>query len=312
MKRPNRLTKIILALILALSLYSLLPVVPLYIKEDPSPILNETKTERLKSKKGEYFEFIVLSDIHAGLIFDDSAAIKIVRRMNRESRFQKVPIDFVMVTGDLTFRGTQWDYSIYNKIRSLIKFPVLSALGNHDKDNGGEARFNKYIGKREFSFTVRNSYFIVLDNTVGSLTEDQFTSFEEDLKKSLAYKHRFIFMHKSPFASYQQSWYRPELSKWSYRFRKLCEQYKVDMVFCGHEHMFKESNFGTVKYIISGGGGMIIQVPASEGGFLHYTVIKVTGDYIDYEVRKVFPPLWEFLSYYMWKEIFYFLKDVLV
>jgi hypothetical protein len=83
------------------------------------------------------------------------------------------------------------------------------------------------------------------------------------------------------------------------------------MVISGHEHIFKKGNFGGVKYITSGGGGMLTQIPASEGGFLHYLVVRVYGDYVDFEVRKIFPPLWEFLTYYMWKEMFYFLKGVI-
>jgi hypothetical protein len=38
--------------------------------------------------------------------------------------------------------------------------------------------------------------------------------------------------------------------------------------------------------------------------------VRVYGDYVDFEVRKVFPPLWEYLTYYMWKELFYMLKSV--
>ena len=117
-------------------------------------------------------------------------------------------------------------------------------------------------------------------------------------------------MHKPPLSLCQQSWYRPELSPWSYRLMKLFEKYKVDMVMAGHEHMFRERTLGGVRYLISGGGGMVMQVPESEGGYLHYVVVRVYGDYFDYEVRKVFPPVWEYLTYYMWKELFYTLKHV--
>ena len=30
--------------------------------------------------------------------------------------------------------------------------------------------------------------------------------------------------------------------------------------------------------------------PTWDGGYLHYLSIRVYGDYLDYEVRKVFPP----------------------
>jgi hypothetical protein len=92
---------------------------------------------------------------------------------------------------------------------------------------------------------------------------------------------------------------------------KLCEKYKVDIVFTGHEHIFKVKEFGGVKYITSAGGGMLTHIPTSGGAFLHYTVVKVYGDYVDYEVRRIFPPAWEFFTVYMWRDVFYFLKDAL-
>lgn len=307
----KRLIKILAIIILLAAAYSFIPVVALYLGKDYAPHTNDYAVEKLKNNSGGYFEFVVFGDNHSGLIFDDSATLKLVRGINREGRFKKVPVDFVAVAGDATFRGEAWDYKIYNKIRSLIKWPVITAMGNHDKDKGGIKHFKKYMGKDEIAFHDRNSYFIVIDNVINDLTEEQFSRVEDEFKNSSAYAHRFVIMHKLPISPYQQSWYRPELSLWSYRFMKLCEKYNVDIVFGGHEHMFKELNLGGVKYITSGGGGMITHTPRYDGGFLHYIVVKVYGDYVSYEVRKIFPPLWEFFTYYMWKDIFYFLKDAL-
>lgn len=307
----KRTIKILAIMILILAFYSFLPAVNLYLQKDPTPYTNEEAIGKLKAGKGELFGFVVLADIHAGLLLNDSAVLKSIRHMNREDRFRKLPIDFVAVSGDATFRGSEWDYRIYNRIRSAIRWPVISAMGNHDDDKGGLRRFKKYMGNDEFSFTDRNSYFIIVDNKKGELTEGQFLNIEEELKKSSSCKHRFIIAHKSPISPYQQSWYRPELSPWSYRFMKLCERYKVDIVFVGHEHMYKEMNFGGVKYIASGGGGMVTQIPRPDGGFLHYLVVRVYGDYVDYEVRRITPPFWEILFYYMWKDAFYFIKDLI-
>jgi predicted phosphodiesterase len=91
----------------------------------------------------------------------------------------------------------------------------------------------------------------------------------------------------------------------------MCEKYKVDIVFSGHEHMFSDKKLGGVRYITSAGGGMLPNFPDSDGGFLHYMVIKVYGDYVDYEVRKIFPPAWEFFTFYMWRDALFFLKNVL-
>ncbi|MFA5143312.1 MAG: metallophosphoesterase [Candidatus Omnitrophota bacterium] len=307
----KRILKSIVIILVAACVYSLIPVAGLYLSGNQPPYTNSQVAEKLKSHKGSYFEFIVFSDNHAGLIFDDSATLKLVRSINHERRFKKVPIDFAAIAGDITFRGSAWDYCVFSRIRSQVKVPVISAMGNHDEDKDDGSLFKKYTGEKDFSFSDRNSYFIVIDNISGNVSDGQFYNLEEDLKKSAAYTHRFIIMHKPPFAPYFQSWYRPEGNAWSYRFMKLCEQYKVDIVFSGHEHIFKAKEFGGVKYITTGGGGMPTQIPGAGGAFLHYTVVKVYGDYVDYEVRKVFPPLWEFFSYYMWSDIFYFLKDAL-
>ncbi len=294
-------------------IYSLVPTIMLYVKKIPAPYLNTQAAEKLNGNKGDGFEFIVLGDTHSGLIFNDSATLKLVRQMNIEDRFRKLPVDFVLNLGDVTFRGSKRDYATYNKIRSLIKWPVISAIGNHDDDDdkSGTTYFEENVGEKEFSFIDRNCFFLVIDNSTGDLSEKQFEWLERELIASKPYAHRFVAAHKSPVSPYQQSWYRPELSPWSYRFMKLCEKYNVDIVFSGHEHLFSEKSFGGVKYIVSGGGGNLIHFPDPDGGYLHYLVVRVIGDYVDYEVRKISPPFWELLTYYLWKDAFYFIKSVL-
>ncbi|MFH1189735.1 MAG: metallophosphoesterase [Candidatus Omnitrophota bacterium] len=308
MKRAFRILAIA---VVAASLYSLAPAAFLYLKKDVRQPTNAETAEKLKENKGDYFGFIVFGDNHAGFIFDDSAFLKLIRNMNREDRFRKLPIDFAANVGDITFsKGKESDYKTYNKLRSLIKWPVISAMGNHDYQKGGWRNFKEYIGAPELSFTDRNAYFIVLDNKITDISEKQFQWLEEELAEASAYKHKFIFMHKSPISSYQQSWFRPELSPWSYKAMKLFQKYGVDIVFAGHEHMFRQSAFGGVRYLTTGGGGMLIQIPDSDGGFLHYVVVRVYGDYVDYEVRKIVPPFWELVTYYWWKEAFYSLKGI--
>lgn len=307
----KRFVAIAAIIITALCINSLLPLAWLYAKKDAKQPTNEEAASSLKANTGDRFAFIVFGDNHAGFFFDDSATLKIVRLMNREDRFRKIPIDFVLNLGDVTFyKGRESNYRLYNRIRSLIKWPVISLMGNHDYQKDGRRHFKSYIGAHEFSFTDRNSYFIVLDNKITEVTTDQFAWLESELKKSEAYKHRFVFMHKAPLSLYHQSWFRPEVTSWSYPLMKLFEKYKVDIVFAGHAHMFRDGVLGGVRYIISGGAGMLTEIPDSDGGYLHYLVVRVHHDYVDYEVRKVFPPFWEFATYYMWKELFYGLKYI--
>lgn len=315
--RKHKILSTIIGIFLLLNLYSLLPLAKVYLSKPPTALKTNLEiSENLKEHDDPYFSFIVISDTSSGCPLMESATLKLISRINREDRFHKIPIDFVINIGDVTFRGREPHYRNYAKIKELIKYPVISAIGNHDDDldDGarGEAMFKKYCGEKEFSFVDRNAYFIVLDNKNGEFRDDQFEWFENELQKADQYKHVFVFMHKPPFNPYQQSWYRIETCPWSQRFLKMCEQYNVSIVFSGHQYVQRAVEFGGVTYIVSGGGGALLaEAPSWDNSFLHYIVVKVNMDYIDYEVRKVPPPIWEFFVFYIWKDLLYFVKGLL-
>ncbi|MBL7157417.1 MAG: metallophosphoesterase [Candidatus Omnitrophica bacterium] len=315
--KKNRLLKIVLIVFVLINIYSFIPIVAFYFKKvPPITMRNEDVARRLKENKDPYFSFIVVSDTGSGIFPAEAATLKLISQMNREDRFKKIPIDFVINIGDVTFRGKESHYRNYLKIKEMVKFPVIDAIGNHDDDfdNGpkGLELFNKYCGAEEFSFMDRNSYFIVLDDKDGDFKNRQFEWLENELIKAQNYKHTFIFMHKPPFNPYQQAWYRVETNPWSHRFLKLCDKYNVRVVFSGHENVSRVAKFGSVTYIVSGGGGTVLIQPSSEGGFLNYIFVKVNRDYVDYEIRKVTPPIWEFFAYYMWKDLLYFVRDIFI
>ena len=298
--------KIVLLVFLFMVVYSFLPMVRFFVMKGASPLdNNQTNAEKLKDNEGVYFSFIVFGDNHSGLIFNDSAAIKQVWHMNREDRFRKVPIDFVVSTGDVTLDGKESHFRAYKKIQELIKYPVIAAIGNHDD----KELFHKYCGLDEIAFANRNSYFIIFNNQRGHPSDDQFKWLEEELVKGEKYEHTFVFLHKPPFDPCQQEWYNEDNSPWAYRFRKLCAEHGVRKVFSGHKHMFKSEVFDGVEYIVTGGGGMLTEIPDAEGGYHHYVRVMVNNDYVTYEVRKVAPPLWQVLTYYMWKELVYIARN---
>ncbi|MCK4851477.1 MAG: metallophosphoesterase [Candidatus Omnitrophica bacterium] len=299
--------RVLLALFLFLVVYSFLPLIPFwFMKGAGKDDNNQANVDRLKDNKGAYFSFIVFGDNHSGLIFNDASAIKEIWHMNREDRFRKVPIDLVLSVGDVTLDGERSHFKAFKKLQRLIKWPVIAAIGNHDD----RALFEEYCGAKEFVFTDRNSLFIVLDNEAGQLEEPQFEWLEQQLKKGQGYDHIFIAMHKPPFDPYQQEWYNMDNSTWAYRFRKLCAEYNVDMVFAGHKHMFKHEEFDGVDYIVTGGGGMLTEIPEADGGYLHYVRVQVNHDYVTWEVRKISPPLWTYLTYYFWKEAVYWARNL--
>lgn len=306
-EKKNKLVRALVAVLAVMIAYSALPLIPFYLMEGADKSDNNASNiNKLAGNKGGYFSFIVFGDNHSGLFFNDAAAIKEIWHMNREDRFRKVPIDFVMSVGDIALDQARGHFIDYKKIQKLIKFPVVAATGNHDD----KILFEEYVGKPEFSFVNRNSYFIVIDNNHKGIEETQFAWLENELKRSQEYDHRFVVMHKPPFDPYQQDWYNIDNQPWAYRVRKLFAQYNVDMVFSGHKHMFKKENFEGVDYIVTGGGGMLIEIPEADGGYLHYVRVMVNNDFVTYEVRKVPPPLWEYVTYYFWKELVYKARDL--
>ncbi len=306
----KKIKRILTFFLVAGILWSIIPILILYFKKDPVPFSNRDMIEKIKENRGQHFGFIVYGDTHSGVFISDSTYLKLIRHANLEGRWGKLPIDFVAVVGDVTNRGTPRHYKIYNKLRAESKWPVLSLMGNHDVDHEeGAALFERYIGEKDFSFVNRNSYFIALDNGAHVISDEQFQWLEEELKKSQHYKNRFVMLHRSPISASFRHDNQPEVSPWAYRFMKLCEHYQVDIVFAGHEHFFKEHSFGGVKYVVTGGAGMPLDVPRWEGGYLNYVVVRVNVDYIDYEIREVFPPLWRFFTITISQDIFYFLRD---
>ncbi len=302
-KSPKRNGFRLLALVLALLLiYSALPLIPFYFSEGADKAENnEAAIKKLSGNQGSYFSFIVFGDNHSGLFLNDAVTLKEIWQMNREDRFRKVPIDLVLSVGDITLDGARGHFESYKKMQKLIKYPLIAAKGNHDD----RTLFEEYVGKGEFSFVNRNSYFIVIDNNHQGISETQFTWLEDELKKGQEYDHIFVVMHKPPFDPYQQDWYNIDNNPWAYRVRKLFAKYDVDMVFSGHKHMFKKENFEGVDYLVTGGGGMLIEIPEDDGGYLHYVRVMVNNDFVTYEVRKVSPPLGEWVTYYFWKEMVY-------
>lgn len=302
----GKIVKLLIIVFLVMVVYSFLPLVHFWLMEGaPLSDNNELNVDKLKGNEGAFFSFIVMGDMHSGLIFNDAATLKEIWHINREDRFRKVPIDFVLSVGDIALDEEEPHFKAFKKMQKLIKYPMITAIGNHDD----RVLFEKYYGTKEFTFVNRNSFFIVLDNEGGHLTDGQLEWLGEKLEEGSKYTNIFIAMHKPPFDPYQQDWYNMDAQPWAYRFRKMCAEYDVDIVFTGHKHMFKEEVFDGVTNIVTGGGGMLIEIPESDGGYLHYVRVSVNNDYLTYEVRKVSPPLWEYVTYYFWKELVYWMRN---
>jgi 3',5'-cyclic AMP phosphodiesterase CpdA len=84
-----------------------------------------------------------LSDIHCGeLTFDPEMMSSTVKRINH------MEPDMVVVVGDLTAAGYEWEFEEAVRWLDEIEYPKIVVPGNHDSRNVGYIHFEEHIGKR--------------------------------------------------------------------------------------------------------------------------------------------------------------------
>jgi 3',5'-cyclic-AMP phosphodiesterase len=84
-----------------------------------------------------------ISDIHCGeLTFDEDAMRSIVERINR------MEPDVVVVVGDLTAAGYEWEFEQAAEWLGQIEAPKVVIPGNHDSRNVGYIHFQRLFGER--------------------------------------------------------------------------------------------------------------------------------------------------------------------
>jgi 3',5'-cyclic-AMP phosphodiesterase len=84
-----------------------------------------------------------ISDIHCGEIsFDRKMMASTIERINAMAP------DLVVVAGDLTAAGYEWEFQEAKRWIDQIEHPKIVVPGNHDSRNVGYVHFESYFGKR--------------------------------------------------------------------------------------------------------------------------------------------------------------------
>jgi Calcineurin-like phosphoesterase len=179
--------------------------------------------------------------------------------------------DFAIHTGDVVYpAGAESDYDpkfFRPFARWLRHGPILPTLGNHDvRTDGGGPYLRNFVlpandatgDSRFYAFRHANALFVCLDvesSAFGS-GSPQYGWVVRTLRDSDAV-WKFVYLHEPPYSSRRPNRVvRLILSP-------LFERYGVDVVFCGHEHLYERTFPITefvpdgrgVVYVTSGGGG---------------------------------------------------------
>lgn len=246
-------------------------------------------------KPGEPFTFAVYGDTQP----NDGNHVKVLRQIT------KVRPLFIVNTGDLVHEDNEaaWrDYfrAICDETDVGETIPIYATMGNHDGvKHGDDALFLSYLvlplnylhrSEGYYSFNIGDAHFIALNSYLpyepGS---PQYEWLADDLRKSAAYKWKFVFLHEPPYSTGKHG------SNLNER-RILCPLFKkaaVAIVFAGHNHLYERTQkIEGVTYIVTGGGGAPLYdaekvdwIAASESSH-HFCKVRISRNLCEVEMIR--------------------------
>ncbi len=217
---------------------------------------------------------------------------------------------FVFNIGDLTMDGRvkeEWD-QFFGAVGDLArKVPYYPILGNHEynssyyykafplPEGGGTDRIQWY------SFDFGSVHFTVLDADVLLMEKDkekmkvQTDWLVKDLQSARNTKFKVVVFHQPFWTNVVKEKGNPDLASY---WKKIFEDYGVNVVFNGHYHAYEHDKENGVDYITTAGGGAPLYElkPKSEwtsqtvkavGNIHHYVIARVDGNTMTLTVKGV-------------------------
>jgi Calcineurin-like phosphoesterase len=195
---------------------------------------------------------------------------------------------FAFDDGDLVFDGEREKFAWFLDQAYRFQVPLLTAIGNHELRESGRANYYDLFGPFYYSFTVGDSYFIVLDDAdEQGLDPFQMEWLRGELDKSQAYIYRFVIMHVPLYDPRTSGFALAHCLKdpvAAQELNDLFDQAGITMVFASHIHGFISGTWGKTPFIITGGAGAELYAGNEGEDLYHYVKFKVTTGGVDYEV----------------------------
>lgn len=248
------------------------------------------------------FSFVAFADNKNSITtFND-----LIKKVNRENAL------FAIDVGDLVLSGEKEYFDFFiNQVKKLNK-PLLTVVGNHELYERGRANYYDLFGRFYYSFTVGNSYFIVLDDAnEENLDPWQMDWLKKELQKSQNYKYRFVFMHVPLYdpREEEQPGHSMKNVTFANELNRLFDKYNVTMIFCSHIHAYYRGTWNKTPYIITGGAGAELDETDPNHYFYHYIKVDVSDNGVKYNVIRLKSPDFELgdrLLHTVWLYIYTF------
>jgi predicted phosphodiesterase len=210
--------------------------------------------------------------------------------------------DLIAVAGDMVNSGAslnEWHDYWFKPLEHLHcaqTTPVIFARGNHDGEHALAYAYSALPGNESwFAFDYGNSRFIFLDSEASTgASPEQFAWLQAELarRETQQAAFRIVCFHRPPWVNlWNGGGYLGEIfvrNDWA----PLFAQNKVDIVICGHAHNYNRGETNGVVYVISGGGGGVLDVErvanwplfTVEYSRYHWDLMEVSRDTLTWQV----------------------------
>lgn len=239
------------------------------------------------TKETESFDFAYLTDIH---VQPELGAPEGFRQCLRAVNGLATPADFVLTGGDLIFDALdvgmdrireQW--KVFDECSKELALPVHHAIGNHDvvgwsaksvvkptdQDYGKKLFAERFGLARTYrSFDHKGWHFIILDSIgqnketldyEGWIDDAQLDWLRQDLAATGRAKPIVMVTHIPFYTTWHQVLKGPDhhldgkaIVRNLHTFRKLFDDYNLQLVLSGHGHVVERIEIGKVTYLQGG------------------------------------------------------------
>jgi tartrate-resistant acid phosphatase type 5 len=198
---------------------------------------------------------------------------------------ERIPFSYVVTTGDNFYSpdGTATKKSFNEPAACLLsrKVTFKATWGNHDV--AGKSTGEVLGAKRRYVWTEEGVAFFMLDSNRASdpdqrdWLEEQLRAHDEGVKIAVFHHPPYtVGEEHDPNDDVQRNWV------------PLFEEYGVDLVLTGHNHLYEHLRVDSIDYVVSGGGGQDLYNCGKKKSWSlecvekhHFLLVRVMAEQID-------------------------------
>lgn len=247
-------------------------------------------------------QFLAYGDTRTNVFDHDMVDAAMIATFEADPNYHTI----TLLSGDWVDNGEEegdWTDEFFNPAalntrRLQANLPINGCIGNHEYEDDATPRtyFDKYwpypyVDHFYWSFDYGPVHITVIDQEDTSYAHGsaQYNWLRNDLRSSDK-EWKILQLHEPGYSAGHhddngdvQNWIQP-----------LCEEYEVDIVFCGHNHYYARCDKNGIKHITSGGGG----APLRDGSLnyseyvevyektYHFCKIDIRGKELTFEAVK--------------------------